>query len=314
MRHIFKKTLNYELPVHFDRISWDDAFDLYGSDKPDLRFGMEIRDVTDLAAECSFSVFRRVADEGGKVWAAQSVAFADPGPVAKTFGDTNFTNTATNSTSGGGGAITYSVDNPAVAEVDASTGEVTIKGAGTATITATAAAAPGYAETKANYTLNVSPMTITPAIVLTPAAFEYDGTDKEPAVAVNDGALVLTAADYTVAYENNRNAGTAKVIVKPAAGGNYTWTPDAEQTFAITPKALDQSAFTWSTAVSFPYDGNAHSVTLTNLPAGVSVVYTDNTKTYVGSYTASAVLNVDANHTLTGTLARGASPRQPTPR
>ena len=234
---------------------------------------------------------------------AQSVAFADPGPVAKTFGDTNFTNTATNSTSGGGGAITYSVDNPAVAEVDASTGEVTIKGAGTATITATAAAAPGYAETKANYTLNVSPMTITPAIVLTPAAFEYDGTDKEPAVAVNDGALVLTAADYTVAYENNRNAGTAKVIVKPAAGGNYTWTPDAEQTFAITPKALDQSAFTWSTAVSFPYDGNAHSVTLTNLPAGVSVVYTDNTKTYVGSYTASAVLNVDANHTLTGTLA-----------
>ena len=42
MRHIFKKTLNYELPVHFDRISWDDAFDLYGSDKPDLRFDMKI--------------------------------------------------------------------------------------------------------------------------------------------------------------------------------------------------------------------------------------------------------------------------------
>ena len=232
---------------------------------------------------------------------AQTVTFADPGPIAKNFGDANFLNTANNSTPSGG-AITYSVDNTAVAEVN-STGEVTIKGAGTATITATAAATTGYAETKVSYTLNVSPKTITPSIVLAPATFEYDGTDKEPAVAVNDGALVLTAADYTVEYENNRNAGTAKVIVKPAAGGNYTWTPAAEQTFTITPKGLDQSAFTWSTAVSFPYDGNAHSVTLTNLPEGVSATYTDNAKTYVGSYTASAVLSVDANHTLTGTLA-----------
>lgn len=105
-------------------------------------------------------------------------------------------------------------------------------------------------------------------------------------------------------YVDNRNAGTAKVIVKPAAGGNYTWSADAEQTFTITQKELDQSTFTWSTAVSFPYDGNAHSVTLTNLPEGVSTTtYTDNTKTYVGTYTASAVLTVDANHTLTGTLA-----------
>ena len=231
---------------------------------------------------------------------AQTVTFTTAGPINKFFGDSSFTNTASTT---GTGAITYSGDNDAVATVASATGVVTIHGVGTVHITATAAATSTHAETKVSYTLNVSPMTITPVIVLTPAAFEYDGTDKEPAVAVNDGALVLTAADYTVEYENNRNAGTAKVIVKPAAGGNYTWTPAAEQTFTITPKGLDQSAFTWSTAVSFPYDGNAHSVTLTNLPEGVSATYTDNAKTYVGSYTASAVLSVDANHTLTGTLA-----------
>ena len=38
MQYIFKKTLNYDLPAKFDRLSWDDAFDYYGSDKPDLRF------------------------------------------------------------------------------------------------------------------------------------------------------------------------------------------------------------------------------------------------------------------------------------
>ena len=56
-----------EIGYDFPRLTWQESMDRYGCDKPDLRFGMEIRDVTDLAAECSFSVFRRVADEGGKV-------------------------------------------------------------------------------------------------------------------------------------------------------------------------------------------------------------------------------------------------------
>ena len=58
MRHIFKKTLNYELPVHFDRISWDDAFDLYGSDKPDLRFDMKMQDAAFMADLSDFNAFK----------------------------------------------------------------------------------------------------------------------------------------------------------------------------------------------------------------------------------------------------------------
>ncbi len=57
------RTVEYDFP----RITWQDSMDLYGCDKPDLRFGMQIRDITPLAQRCSFSVFRKVADTGGKV-------------------------------------------------------------------------------------------------------------------------------------------------------------------------------------------------------------------------------------------------------
>ena len=66
-KSIFRDVMGREIGYDFPRLTWQESMDRYGCDKPDLRFGMEIRDVTDLAAECSFSVFRRVADEGGKV-------------------------------------------------------------------------------------------------------------------------------------------------------------------------------------------------------------------------------------------------------
>ncbi len=58
MGYIFKKTLNYDLPVHFDRISWDDAFDLYGSDKPDLRFDLKMQDAVFMAELSDFNAFK----------------------------------------------------------------------------------------------------------------------------------------------------------------------------------------------------------------------------------------------------------------
>lgn len=66
MRHIFKKTLNYELPVHFDRISWDNAFDLYGSDKPDLRFDMKMQDAAFMADLSDFNAFKAGAANADK--------------------------------------------------------------------------------------------------------------------------------------------------------------------------------------------------------------------------------------------------------
>ena len=66
MQHIFKKTLNYELPAKFDRISWDDAFDLYGSDKPDLRFDLKMQDASFMADLSDFNAFKAGAANADK--------------------------------------------------------------------------------------------------------------------------------------------------------------------------------------------------------------------------------------------------------
>ncbi len=53
----------------FRRISWKEAMNKYGSDKPDLRFGLEIKEVTELVKGCGFAVFSRAIEEGGVVHA-----------------------------------------------------------------------------------------------------------------------------------------------------------------------------------------------------------------------------------------------------
>ena len=62
---IFKdvKGIDVELPLM--RMKYDDAMDKYGSDKPDLRFGMEIQDITEVFKNTEFTVFKNVIDEGG---------------------------------------------------------------------------------------------------------------------------------------------------------------------------------------------------------------------------------------------------------
>ena len=66
-KYIFKATTGNEIGYTFPRITWHEAMDKYGSDKPDTRFGLEISDLTDIAKECSFNVFKKIADEGGVV-------------------------------------------------------------------------------------------------------------------------------------------------------------------------------------------------------------------------------------------------------
>ena len=66
MGYVFKKTMNYELPVHFDRIAWEDAFDFYGSDKPDLRFDLKMQDAAFMASLSDFSAFKAGAANADK--------------------------------------------------------------------------------------------------------------------------------------------------------------------------------------------------------------------------------------------------------
>ncbi len=63
MKEIFRGTVHYELEDHFIRIPWEECMRRFGSDKPDLRFGNEIQDVTDLFKNSEFQVFRKVADD-----------------------------------------------------------------------------------------------------------------------------------------------------------------------------------------------------------------------------------------------------------
>jgi aspartyl-tRNA synthetase len=63
----FRETLGVELPRPFPRLTYKEAMARYGSDKPDLRFGMEIVEVSDLAADTEFRVFTEVLDRGGVV-------------------------------------------------------------------------------------------------------------------------------------------------------------------------------------------------------------------------------------------------------
>lgn len=62
-----RETIGLEVEKPFPRLSYREAMDRFGSDKPDTRFGMEIRDITDVASGCEFKVFASAARDGGQV-------------------------------------------------------------------------------------------------------------------------------------------------------------------------------------------------------------------------------------------------------
>lgn len=64
---LFRETANVEIPTPFQRISYADAIGKYGSDKPDLRFGLELKDVSDIVAQSGVQVFASVVAKGGQV-------------------------------------------------------------------------------------------------------------------------------------------------------------------------------------------------------------------------------------------------------
>ena len=65
IKEVFKKVKNIDIELPLLRMKYDDAMDKYGSDKPDLRFGMEINDISEIFKETEFAVFKSVLDEGG---------------------------------------------------------------------------------------------------------------------------------------------------------------------------------------------------------------------------------------------------------
>ena len=64
---LFKEVLGLEVALPIPRMTWQEAMDRYGSDKPDIRFGMELNDVTEAVRGCEFAVFKGAVENGGSV-------------------------------------------------------------------------------------------------------------------------------------------------------------------------------------------------------------------------------------------------------
>lgn len=67
IHHVFKGALDIDIKIPFQRLTWDDAMGRYGSDKPDLRFGMELKDVSEAVKGSNFQVFNKVLAASGQV-------------------------------------------------------------------------------------------------------------------------------------------------------------------------------------------------------------------------------------------------------
>ncbi|MGX9707288.1 aspartate--tRNA ligase [Laceyella tengchongensis] len=91
---LFKETIGVEVPRPFPRLTYQEAMERYGSDKPDLRFGMELVDLSDILRDSSFKVFSGAIASGGQVKAITVKGCADWsrkevdnwGQVAQAFG------------------------------------------------------------------------------------------------------------------------------------------------------------------------------------------------------------------------------------
>lgn len=68
MKEVFKNfTVGKKINEEFPRLTYDEAMNLYGSDKPDMRYGLPLSDISDIASECSFGVFKSTVENGGVV-------------------------------------------------------------------------------------------------------------------------------------------------------------------------------------------------------------------------------------------------------
>ena len=67
LKKIFKEICDFDVQLPIQRMIWREAMDRFGSDKPDLRFGMELKNVSDVVKDCEFVVFKSALENGGSV-------------------------------------------------------------------------------------------------------------------------------------------------------------------------------------------------------------------------------------------------------
>ena len=223
----------------------------------------------DITATLIFHPTDKLAQDGFKF---------ENGSVTKTYGDEDFTLTTTGKVEGS--TVTYESSEPAVAEVDSATGKVTIKGVGTAIITAKATATEDYDEAAATCTLTVGKKPIAiPAADAT--VFTYNGTEQTYALA-EDGAYTITGNKQTNANETGY---AVTVALKDTANTQWADGTTADKTYTfvigkavITVKAKDQTAYVGDKASTL----GADSCTVSGL-VGEEKLTTQPTVKYVGA-------------------------------
>ena len=264
----------------------------------------------DKTATCKVTVIKK----------AGAISYATAS-VDKTFGDANFTNELTKT---GDGTVTYSSSDTKVAEVDSKTGEVTIKGNGEATITATVADGPTYtyATKTASYTIGVG------TAAMTVSATGYSGTYDNSAhgITVNapEGATIkygtaegtytleasptyTTSGEYTVYYQVAKPGyttvtGSATVTISKAAGSISYATASIEK---LTTDAAFTNALTKTGDGKVTYSSDKESVAKVNTTTGevtimgkgeatITATVTDGDNYTYATKTASYKINVTA--------------------
>lgn len=80
LQRVFKEVLDIDVPLPLPRLTWREAMDRFGSDKPDVRFGFELCDISDIAANCGFGVFKGAVEAGGTVRCININGYADRFP------------------------------------------------------------------------------------------------------------------------------------------------------------------------------------------------------------------------------------------
>lgn len=67
LQYVFKEAIGVDVQIPLQRMTWQEAMDRFGSDKPDTRFGMELQDVSQVVKDCEFGVFTTALENGGSV-------------------------------------------------------------------------------------------------------------------------------------------------------------------------------------------------------------------------------------------------------
>ncbi len=214
------------------------------------------------------------------------------------YGDTAKTPTVSGNLGGGNVTYQYKADN-------ASTYTSTVPtNAGTYTVKATVAESANYKAATATGSFTIAPKTVTnAAVTLSQTSYAYTGRAFQPSVTVKDGTTVIPASEYTVAYTDNTNVGTATVTVSDRAGGNYVVSGTA--TFTITKAALSGVSVSlggWTygdTAKTPTVSGNLGNANVTYQYKAVDAAdetYTNVVPTNAGTYTVKATVAESANY------------------